>query len=133
MIKLIILISLLTLSSSTFAATEVGFFETIGSTIQGISDFFIVEIPNFVSGVYATLVQWYVLAKIKGMIWSVQFSHSVAQSLIQDFSVTQHLQTALSKIPGNIGYYLNILNVPDLIMLLIEAYTTRFVMTIRGM
>ena len=130
--RLFVLITLLIVTRSAFAAEDVSFFESIGSNIQSVTDFFVTDIPDFFASLYASFIQYATYARIKMTIWSVQFSYQIAQSLIQELSVTQYLDSALASIPSNIGYYLNILGIPDCIQLIIEAWVTRFVISFRG-
>ena len=116
------------LSSSAFAADDGSFFSTIGQVIQDISDFLFIDIPSAVNAFFLNIFEWFIMLKIKGLIWSVEFAFEIAQYLTNELSVTSMLSSALGAIPGNIGYYLNILNIPSNISFLLECYMTRFVM-----
>ena len=114
------------------SSVDVGFFDYLGQLLQDISDFFFVDIPAFFVGLYVNFVQYWIYLTIKSEIFFVRVSHQIAVAVLDKFSVTKLLESALNQIPANIGYYLVLLDVPDLIQFIIEAFTTRFVMSWRS-
>lgn len=118
-------------SFPTFAATETGFFETIGQTLNDVSES-IIGLPQFIYDFIAKASYYFIYWKIKSQIFMLTISYEISSSFIENLHVTEMLNLAFSNLPPSVGHFVNLLEIPDCISFLLECVSTRFVFNFMG-
>ena len=120
-------------ASSAFAADGGG----LGGFAQSIVDYaeyfkyFITDgIPSFFERMAAWAVEMYVYLKFVMYLETIKFSWGVAKVILQDLSITQHLETMFSYLPSSLRAFAFDCRIVDAINVVLNAYVTRFVFRI---
>lgn len=104
------------------------FFSSVYEFFSDVHDFFFTEVPGLFERAYAYFFEYYILLKIKAMIWSIDFSVGVAKVILSDIGLVSALQNAFDALPQNLYAAFTQLGIPRALNMILEAVITRFVM-----
>lgn len=126
MIKFIFYIFIL-FSFPVFASDSTGFFTSVYSFLEAIYTFFVQDIPDMFNRFFAWLVTYFIYLKITGLVWALEFSNSIALSLVEALSITEVINTSVSSLPVDIRNVAIEIGFFDGLTLVIEGFLTRIV------
>lgn len=124
-------------------------FSWLGNLLQSIADYFysfvewvkdlfhelrllFVNLPDFIERAFAYLIEWAVMLKVKFMLHSIEFAHSVAVHIIQSVNLDGLISSAMAKLPPDLRATFGALGIFKAITMMLEAVVTRFVLNIIG-
>ncbi len=99
---------------------------------QFISDWLTVDIYPFLEEVFAQLITWVLVWKIKAQIFFVSFSWGVAKNILINIGLSGVISSAWASLDSQLVGYLTFLRLPECINLLLQAIVTRFVLNFMG-
>lgn len=89
-------------------------------------------IYGFIEEAFKELAAWYVVMKIKAMIFMLHFSWTVASTIMENLSLGAYINQAFSSLDSRFMAYLTFFRVPESLNLLLQAVITRFTLSILG-
>lgn len=129
--KYLIFILFFAFIPSAFAADGLaGFAQDIVDYGEYIKFFITDGIPSFFERVAAWAVQFYVYLKFTIYLESIKFSWGVAKVILQDLSITQHLESMFNYLPSSLRAFAFDCRIVDAINVVLNAYVTRIVFRI---
>ncbi len=111
-----------------------GIFEALFDGIQYIADWLTIDdgIYAFFEDLLKQLTAWYVVSKLKFMLWTLNFSWGVASQIMFNLGVGNYISQAFSGLDPVLMGYLNFFRVPESLNLIIQAFTTRVTLRVMG-
>ncbi|PHR84507.1 MAG: hypothetical protein COA59_06015 [Colwellia sp.] len=99
--------------------------------LLGIYEFLTSGIYGFVVEFYAWVIIKITYFRYEAMLWSLNFSWDIAQSILIQLDISTQINNSLSRLPQDTVSQLNFFNIITGFNLLINAFVTRFVMGFR--
>lgn len=137
--KLKLFICLMILSAPALAADDTSwysgifdFFDWIADAIADFTATFIDGISAFVRRAYAYYIEAAVVIKLYLYVASLELAYGIAQEIANDLNLFGYLSTAISGLPSDVQYIMNLWGIPNAINIVINAYITKFVMNFMG-
>lgn len=93
-----------------------------------ISDFFTSGIYKLITDSYASLIEWWLLSKLKWALWLLGFAWNIAQSLLANLGISSALSAAWGSLDSAVLQSLMFFRVPDVVNIMLSAFSTRFVL-----
>jgi len=93
-----------------------------------ITAFFTTGIYDLITAAFVSLIEWLLLAKLQFMLWVLNFSWGIAQSLISSLGISAALQSAWGSLDSQVMSTLMFFRVPDAVNMILGGFGTRFVM-----
>jgi hypothetical protein len=97
-----------------------------------IRDFFTEGIYEFFYEVFREITAWYVIWVLKAKIAALSFAFDVASTIMTNLNLSQHLNSYYSMLDSRTLNYMAFFRLPDALNLLIQAYITRFTLSVIG-
>lgn len=85
-------------------------------------------IYDVLSDALAALIEFLVEGYLDLLLWAVPFAWGVAQTVIQDLQLSQHINTAWSLLPTQAANTLAFFRIPEVIVIIVSAYAARLVL-----
>lgn len=119
-------------SFSAFANTETvggisGFFSQVMYYLHSIADFFLVDLPNTIQNFLVYVSAWLLKQKLEAILWSIEFSMSVASSFLDMLSFGEVVNSLVGRLPNDVKAVATQFAVFEALTMLIEAGITRYV------
>jgi hypothetical protein len=138
--KIKLFLFLLLLSAPAFAADDTShWYGFILDFFNWIKDVIANFVSTFLDGLLATLhralayfIEWAVVVKLKLWLSGAEFAYGVAQEIADDLNLSGYLMEAVSSLPSDLKYVLNLWGVPNCLNIIMNAYLTKFVMNFMG-
>lgn len=108
------------------------FLDTIVDGIIWIIDFLYVGIYSFIVEMLQELTAWLVIAKLKAMLFTMEFSWGVARQIMVNLNIGDYIQQGFSNLDPVLMGYLNFFRVPESINLIVQAIATRLTLAVMG-
>lgn len=121
-------------TTGTYAATPeeensiIGYFVDVG---EYVGDFFSYA-PTFIEQMFAYIIEYCVIIKLKLQLESIQFAYGVALSLMQNLSLDSLLNDAFSGLSSQQKGLMNQYGIFVGLTRIVEAMVTRFVLDFMG-
>lgn len=111
-----------------------GIFSSILEALQFIADWFTLDdgIYAFFEELLQQIAAWYVVAKLKFMLWTLNFSWGVASQIMFNLGIGTYISSAFSSLDPVLMGYLNFFRVPEGLNLIIQAYITNITLRVMG-
>lgn len=93
-----------------------------------LSEFFSTGLYTLITDAFASMIEWLMLLKLKWMLWLLQFSWGIAQTLISNLGVTLALQQAWGSFDSATLANLMFFRIPDAVNIILSALGTKFVL-----
>lgn len=90
-------------------------------------------IVDFFNAAMLKAVEWYTLAKIKSLIWSVEFAWSVAKSVLQSLGAADFISGAFAALPETAANALRFFGFDQFVDAVLTASVTKYVMRLVGL
>lgn len=100
--------------------------------IQYILDWLSTGIYVFFEEAFKEATAWYVVAVVKAKIYMVGFAWDVAKIVLENIGLSQFINTAWGSLNPKLIGYLTFFKMPEALNIVIQAYATRFVLTVIG-
>lgn len=98
-----------------------------------VSDFMHNGIFGFFIKLFSKLVVWIALAIIKFKIIVITFAWTVAQSIMDELKLSEHLTQAWAALDSKTLSLITYLRIPEAINILLSAKLTRFIINFLGL
>jgi hypothetical protein len=108
------------------------FFDWIKDIIADFTATFFDGIAAFVHRAMAYFIIFAVTIKLYLFINTLEFAYSIAQEISKTLNLFGYLSSALSSLPSDLKYMMNLWGVPNCLNIIMNAYITRFVMNFMG-
>lgn len=95
----------------------------LGNAVEHMND-----AGNLLDGYMERFVHWLLIAYLKGKLWALQFSYTIASALLDGLGISALLEDAWQGIDSQMLAVFTYLRIPEGLNMLISALTTRFVM-----
>lgn len=132
--KIILILFIFVFASGAYAATPeeenniLGYFVDVGNYV---GDFFSYA-PTFFQQMFAYIIEYSVILKLKIQLSSIEFAYGVALSLMQNLSIDSLLNDAFSQLSPEQKGMMNQFGVFVGLTRIVEAMVTRFVLDFMG-
>ena len=89
-------------------------------------------IYGFVEEAFKELTAWFVVMKIKTMIFMLHFSWGVASTIMENLNLGSYINSAFSSLDSRLMSYITCCRVPESLNLILQAIITRITLSIIG-
>jgi|GEM_PF-3364962 len=127
--KILFIFTLAAVSSFSALANDGtgGFFSDAIETLNSIEKFFLDDTPNLIDRFFAWLFEWYVKAQLWAEYQTIKFVWPIAKQLIENFNFGTILNNQLAALPNDLRVAINIMQIPNSLNFLLNAYLTKFI------
>lgn len=138
--KLKLFVLLLIVSAPALAADSSGhwydfilqFFDWIKDIVADFTATFFDGIAAFIHRAVAYFIIYSVIVKLYLYLNALEFAYSVAIEISRTLNLFGYLSSALSLLPSDLKYVMNLWGIPNCLNIIMNAYITRFVMNFMG-
>lgn len=96
--------------------------------LQAIYNWLTGGIYTFFTSAFQSLMEWLLVSALQYMLWAINFGWGIAQGIISDLQISQHLNAALGGFPPQVAGLLLYFKIPEVMLNITSAYITRFVL-----
>lgn len=138
--KMKLFVCLLLVSVPAFAADDsshwygfiLDFFNWIKEIISNFTATFLDGLINTARRAITFFVEYAVIIKLKIWLSGAEFAYGVAKEISNDLNLSSYLMQAVSALPSDLKYVLNLWGIPNCLNIIMNAYLTKFVMNFMG-
>lgn len=107
--------------------------DAIIAFMDSISDWLEQDQFTFFEDFVGYLVVQFTIAKIHFMLWSVQFSWGIAQSVLDQLTISVQIESIWAATDSVVLSWLSFFKIPQALNMILTAGTTKFVMRMVGL
>lgn len=98
------------------------FFESLTQLVDGTMDLFY--------GMLIDILKFLVVASISFMSFLIVMSWDIARDILSNLALTETINNYYNSLDSNVLYFLNVFRIVESVNLVINAYVTRFVLSL---
>ena len=102
--------------------------DSIIESISAFITFMNSGIYDFITSIFSAFVTWFTIASIKAKIFFIGIAWGVAENLLANFELSEHINHAWSDLDSTFLSYLTFFRIPEAINIILQAAITRYVL-----
>ncbi|HCT2509125.1 DUF2523 family protein [Aeromonas dhakensis] len=114
------------------AADTPSFLDYVGDKLNDIHYTITEEVPGVFHRFTAWGIEFYTLCVITAKLEMIKFAYLVAKQITTDINLSGYLLASISQLPSPVRWALELMGFVNGLNLIINAYVTRFVLSIMG-
>lgn len=104
--------------------------EFFASGFTDIQNFFLIGLPSLLSEFLSPLSKAMVYAKLYSYHLALSLAIEVAQEILNDINLSQHIETAFNSLDSSAIHIANFFRIPDFIQIVFTGGVTKFILRI---
>lgn len=128
----ILVLCLMFIPAVAMAADEPSFLDYVSERINDVHYTITEEVPGLFHRFAAWGIEFYTLCVITAKLEMIKFAYLVAKQITTDINLSGYLLSSISQLPSPVRWALDLMGFVNGLNLIINAYVTRFVLSIMG-